>query len=192
MRGLHDILRAAIGVLAVFFAAEIEGLPSIDIPTAHTPGFFSGGPIKPLGCGNTYLPTPILENCTDPIRTGIPNIRGHWAGQVDGKDHWERIEQCDDRIVWTSGCVVHDFRHANGKLRDGVNDYSAVACVPIRVSAVFNASCSVLSPYGLFKAVTRCLQPDGSLTIDWGGKKGFLRRVNRTEGVEACDKSPPE
>ena len=106
---------------------------------------------------------------------------------MGGADHWERIEQCGDRIVWTSGCVVHDFRHADGNVSHGVDDYSAVACVPIRVAGRFNATCSLLVPFGVAVAVTRCLNPDNSMYIDWGGQTGTLRRTNRTRGIELCD-----
>jgi hypothetical protein len=164
-------------------------LPSDDIPTAHTPGPGSGGPISPGGCGNAHLPPPVLANCTDPLTPGIPDMRGSWEGAALGKDdHWERIEQCGDRIVWTSGCVVHDFRHADGNVSHGVDDYSGIACVPIKVAGVFNATCSILKPLGLFTAVTRCLNPDHTMLVHWGPTVGTLKRTNRTHGVEQCDR----
>ena len=170
-----------LALLCLPFASAVIGCPSAQIPTAHTPPPGSKGPIKPLGCGYSSVPAPILANCTDPIRPGIPDMRGYWEGEAMGSaPHWERIEQCDDRIVWTSGCVVHDFRHANGNVSDGVDDFSAIACVPIKVAGIFNATCSMLKPGGTITAVTRCLNRDGSLFIDWGGQTGTLRRTNHT------------
>lgn len=180
------------------------GLPSSAIPTGHTPPPGSGGPIRPGGCGYNELPAAVLENCTDPLADGIPDLRGYWEGTISdssllligspitasmasNKPHWERIEQCGDRIVWTSGCVVHDFRHADGNTSNGCHDYSAVACIPLRVAGVFNASCSILKPFGIVAAVKRCLQPDGSMRFDWGTKTAVLRRTNRSTGFEACD-----
>ena len=113
-----------------------------------------------------------------------------------------------DRIVWTSGCVVHDFRHANGKVADGchgtalahdhtydaallkivcLSDYSAVKCIPLRVAAVYNQTCVTLKPFGLYEAVTRCLNPDGSLFLDWNDNKVTLVKTNNIHGIEECD-----
>ena len=39
-----------------------------DIPTAHTP---------PGGYGDE-MPAPVLGGCTDPLRPGVPDLRGTW------------------------------------------------------------------------------------------------------------------
>ena len=132
------VMTKALLALSAFIGLA-SAIPSSDIPTGHTPAPFTGGPITPFGCGYKTLPDPILANCTDPIVDGMPDISGLWqGGPFMNKIHWERIEQCGvllcphlhtgtdlcalkDRIVWTSGCVVHDFRHANGKVADGVH-----------------------------------------------------------------------
>ena len=123
---------------------------------------------------------------------GVPDLRGYWEGAAIGSDyHWERIEQCGDRIVWTSGCVVHDFRHADGNVSNGVDDYSGVSCIPIKVAGYFNKTCSILVPdHTSIHAATRCLQPDGSMYIIWGGKSGILKRTSNTHGPTSgrqCD-----
>ena len=140
-------------------------------------------------CGRRYksLPEPVLSNCTDPLLAGVPDMRGNWEGIRDNKTHWERIEQCSDRFVLSSSCVVHDFAHADGSVSHGVHDFSVVGCAPLIVAAVYNASCLTLKPFGEFTAVTRCLRADGSLDLDWNGRVDLLRRTNNTHGVEACD-----
>merc|ERR1712070_149354 len=106
-------------------------------------------------------------------------------------NHWERIEQCGDRIVWTSGCVVHDFRHANGVVADGVDDYSGLGCVPIKVAGYFNVTCSYLVPdHTSIHAATRCLNADGTMFVQWGETTGTMSRTNRSHGPasgRACD-----
>jgi len=167
---------------------SILGVPSSDVPTGHTPAPFSGGPIRPVGCGNKALPKPILANCTDALAAGVPDLRGNWQSSAfRGTHHWERIEQCGDRIVWTSGCVVHDFRHMDGTTTSGCHDYSAVACVPLRVAATFNATCVVLRPFNAFNAVTRCVNANGTMFLDWAGSKTIMSRTNRSYGFQACD-----
>lgn len=84
---------------------------------------------------------------------------------------------------------VHDFRHADGTVANGVHDYSAVGCMPIRVAAIFNSTCVMLQPFGMgFTAVTRCLNPNGTLYLDWGGQQMILSRTNHTHGLTQCDK----
>jgi hypothetical protein len=92
---------------------SILGVPSSDVPTGHTPAPFSGGPIRPVGCGNKALPKPILANCTDALAAGVPDLRGNWQSSAfRGTHHWERIEQCG---AWSkastcpcAAALIHD------------------------------------------------------------------------------------
>eukprot|EP01062_Namystynia_karyoxenos_P066676 TRINITY_DN60595_c0_g1_i1.p2 TRINITY_DN60595_c0_g1~~TRINITY_DN60595_c0_g1_i1.p2 ORF type:complete len:182 (+),score=41.20 TRINITY_DN60595_c0_g1_i1:72-617(+) len=162
-------------------------VPSDLVPRAHTPT--SGGPIKG-GCGYTTLPPPVLANCTDPISPGVPDLRGNWLGAAAGnasRQHWERIEQCADRVTITSTCVCHDFPHADGTLRNGVHDVSEKDCIPILVAGVWNATCLALNPFELATAVTRCITAQGTLAFNYGGTHFELRRTQRPYGVQQCD-----
>ena len=55
-------------------------------------------------------------------------------------------------------------------------------CVPLLVAAVYNESCVTLKPFGVITAVTRCLNRDGTLFLDWNNKKVTLERTNQTHG----------
>ena len=90
----------ALALASAFFLHRCNAVPSADIPIGHTPPPGSGGPITPLGCGYKSLPKPILANCTDELAPSVPDLRGLWVGKVgsDEKEHWERIEQCGDRV----------------------------------------------------------------------------------------------
>lgn len=97
-----------------------------DIPVAHTP---------PGGYGKNF-PGLVLEGCTEPLVNGAPDLRGMWQTytvEVRGKPaprthsayrHFERIEQCGNRIVVTAGGVIHDMR-CDGTADHGVNDVAA-------------------------------------------------------------------
>eukprot|EP01065_Artemidia_motanka_P000679 TRINITY_DN10307_c0_g1_i1.p2 TRINITY_DN10307_c0_g1~~TRINITY_DN10307_c0_g1_i1.p2 ORF type:complete len:203 (+),score=56.68 TRINITY_DN10307_c0_g1_i1:57-611(+) len=178
-------MRAAVLALAACVAA----VPSEHIPVAHTPS--SGGPLKG-GCGYNTLPPPVLANCTDPLKAGVPDLRGSWQGPgLSGTaQHWERVEQCGDRVTVTSSCVIHDFAHADGTVKHGVHDLSAVDCIPIRVAGLFNATCLTLRPFNLLNAVTRCITPQGKLALDWGGQTTEMERIERPYGLERCDRLP--
>jgi len=94
-----------------------------DIPVAHTP---------PGGYGGNF-PKPVLAGCIEPLVAGAPDLRGMWQVtevEVKGKPapkthrayrHFERVEQCGDRMVITSGGVIHDMR-CDGTAEHGVND----------------------------------------------------------------------
>lgn len=123
----------------------------VDIPTAHTP---------PGGYGE-QMPEPILAGCTEPLADGVPDLRGMWrvvdllvAGDRAPEDHrmWqhvERIEQCGNRLVVTSGGVVHDMV-VDGTYEHGVNDLMASDfTTPISVAATFEDGVLVLRPKGL-------------------------------------------
>ena len=138
----------------------------------------------------------MLAACTDPLGPRVPDLRGNWQGP-DGKNgtHWERIEQCANRVVVTSPgndspgfdqFVVHDFPDVNGTLAGGCHDVAGPAlpkCLPIKAAGVwlttplFPRNCLGMKPWGLVTAVTRCLLANGSLAFDWAGKKMVLHRV---------------
>jgi hypothetical protein len=112
-------------------SSSSTGLTADQIPGAHTP---------PGGYGDDF-PAPILAGCTEPLVDGAPDLRGMWkAIDVMVNDapappehrawrHFQRIEQCGDRIVITAGGVIHDMR-ADGTVENGVHD---VAGIPIEV-----------------------------------------------------------
>ncbi len=127
-----------------------------DIPVAHTP---------PGGYGHT-MPPPVLANCTEPVPSGAPDLRGLWQVvyvEVDGEAdsahralrHVQRVEQCADRLVVTGGGVVHDM-HCDGTEAGGVHDVAEFDFVtPITVIATYEDGVHVLRPQGLPIEVTR-------------------------------------
>jgi hypothetical protein len=119
-----------------------------DIPTAHTP---------PGGYGDT-MPPPILDGCSDPLHADAPDLRGVWKvtdARADDNvlpdehpiwQHVERIEQAGNRVVITSGGIVHDMV-ADGTVENGVNDVMARDfTTPIAVAATFEDGVLVLRP----------------------------------------------
>lgn len=137
------------GILAAMLATEI--------PVAHTPD----------GGWHSEMPPPVLAGCTEPLATGVPDLRGLWEAfevTVDGEplfgaEHRERIEQAGNRVVITAGGVIHDM-YADGTLENGVNDVSAFDYQPISVAAAFEGGALVLRPNNQFVAVTRHLEGD--------------------------------
>ena len=99
-------------------------------------------------CGSTEDPGWFLKGCSVPLgktKSGenIPNITGHWEGtDKDGKLHWERIEQCGDRVLVTTVgkggyFLVHDFPHADDTEENGCKDFSGMklpSCSAIKVN----------------------------------------------------------
>ncbi len=121
------------------------------IPKAYTPA----------GGYGTEMPPPILAACTDPIRPGLPDLRGTWRlldAEADGErldqghpiwGHVERIEQAGNRVVVTAAGIIHDM-YADGSYDNGVNDVAATDyTTPIRVAASFEDGVLVLRPQGL-------------------------------------------
>lgn len=159
--------------------------PTVDsIPVAHTP----------VG-GWTEWPTPVLTGCTEPLPAGAPDLCGVWqiAGvQANGErvvEHpmigqLQRIEQAGDRIVITSGGVVHDMR-CDGTLENGVHDVAAADKVTeVHVVATYEDGVHVLRPDGLPIEVRRWR--DGEhLMWDY---VGFLARLQR---IGESDMHPP-
>jgi hypothetical protein len=99
----------------------MKSLSVDDIAVAHTPPG-----------GWTEWPGPILTGCEDPLVDGAPDLRGLWRtieildDGLPQADHRvlgqvQRIEQASDRLVVTSGGMIHDMR-CDGTLERGVHD----------------------------------------------------------------------
>ena len=142
-----------------------------EIPVAHTP---------PGGYGDE-MPPPVLAGCAEPPAAGVPDMRGTWrVVSVEGNDgmlgHVQRIEQAGDRLIVTSGGVVHDMR-CNGVEADGVHDVSPQG-MEIHVVATFEDGVHVLRPIGIPVEVRRWLEGD-QLVWDYAG--AFVARLERTD-----------
>jgi hypothetical protein len=153
------------------------------IPVAHTPA----------GGYGSKFPEPILTGCTDPIPAAAPDLRGMWRVvdvEVDGAPahkthpayrHFERVEQCGDRLVVTGGGVIHDMR-CNGSEEHGVHDVAQRDfTTPITVVCTYENGVHVLRPVGIPIEVTR--RRDGADMI-WK-YVGFTARLERIGGPEA-------
>ena len=139
-----------------------------DIPVRHTP----------TGGFGADFPEPILAECTESLVEGAVDMRGLWRvteAVVDGKvvpDHRvvglvQRIEQCGDRVVVTSGGVVHDMR-ADGTEEHGVRDVAEIDfTTEITVVATFEDGVHVLRPVGIPIEVRRWRDGD-DLMWDYG------------------------
>ena len=156
-----------------------------DIPVAHTPA----------GGYGAKFPKPILAGCTEPIPAGAPDLRGMWRVidvEVDGAPapkthpayrHFERVEQCGDRLVVTAGGVIHDMR-CDGTEEHGVHDVAERDFTTrITVVCTYENGVHVLRPVGIPIEVTR--RRDGADMI-WK-YIGFTARLERIGGPE----SPP-
>ena len=140
-----------------------------EIPVAHTP---------PGGYGE-LVPPPVLASCDDPLVDGAPDLRGTWRiVSVEGNDgmlgHVQRIEQAGDRLVVTSGGVVHDMR-CDGTEANGVHDVSPQG-MEVHVVATYEDGVHVLRPIGIPVEVRRWLEGE-QLVWDYAGM--FVARLER-------------
>ena len=130
--------------------------PTIDsVPVAFTP---AGGYVD--------WPTPILTGCIEPLPDGAPDLRGLWqiveveAGGAGVDEHpmlghISRIEQAGDRLIVTSGGVIHDMR-CDGTLANGVHDVAAAdKATEVHVVAAYEDGVHVLRPDGIDIEVRR-------------------------------------
>jgi len=146
-----------------------------DIPVAHTP----------TGGYGDQLPPPVLTGCDEPLVPGAPDLRGTWRivaldGDPSMVGHLQRIEQCGDRVVVTSGGVVHDMR-ADGTTERGVRDVTPTGD-PITVVCTFEDGVHVLRPEGLPGVeVTRHLEGDQMV---WRYGPLFTARLERTDPTD--------
>jgi hypothetical protein len=161
-------------------------LTSHDIPVAHTPP----------GGWHGAMPPPVLGGCCEPLVAGAPDLRGMWraiavtdAAGAPLPDHravglLQRVEQCGDRIVITSGGVLHDMR-ADGTEANGVHDVAEIdKQTEIVVVASYEDGQHVLRPVGIPIEVRRRL--DGEHMI-WD----YVGITVRLERLGPPDMSPP-
>lgn len=148
-----------------------SGPKAADIPLDGT---------RPGASWNVW-PERTLDGCREPLAAGVPDLRGVWEvyeGRMRG--HVERIEQAGNRIVITTGGLVHDM-FCDGTLENGVDDVAGIGGRHIRVAATFEGGVHKLRPFGKkVVAVTRQLDGD---EMRW--RYGFFR--NRLRRLE----SPP-
>jgi hypothetical protein len=116
-----------------------------DIPKAYTPGR-----------GYETFPRPILANCTEPLSPGSADLRGLWQAYTGLEGHIERIEQCGNRVVVTSGGVIHDFR-TDGTLKNGANDIEPPLNIRTWSSEEFVDGVLTHYAFGLIPVVRRYL-----------------------------------
>jgi hypothetical protein len=163
-----------------------SGLTADEIPVAHTP---------PGGYGDTF-PAPVLADCTESLVDGAPDLRGMWkAADVTiggepappdhrGWHHFQRVEQCGDRIVITGNGVVHDMR-ADGTVDNGVHDVlESDHRTPIVVVATYEDGVHVLRPVGLAGIEVRRRRDGAQMVFDYVG--GLRMRLDRTGPPEAA------
>lgn len=157
-----------------------------DIPTAHTP---------PGGYGDR-MPPPVLLGCIDAIVEGAADLRGTWrvvAVERDGAADpasplvglEQRIEQAGNRVVITSGGVVHDMV-CDGTLEHGVHDVAAGGGAEIQVAARWVDGVHELHPFGVGDGpplVTRRLDGD-TLVWDYAGSRCRCERVRDRLAVD--------
>jgi hypothetical protein len=163
------------------------GLRADQIAVAHTP---------PGGYGDDF-PPPVLSGCTEPLVAGAPDLRGMWRTidvTVNGEPappahrawrHFQRVEQCGDRVVVTAGGVVHDMR-CDGTIENGVDDVAERdKQTRIQVVATFEDGVHVLRPVGLPGIEVRRRRDGADMIWDYVG--GTQVRLERTGPPE----SPP-
>ena len=158
---------------------------SVDsIPVAKTP---EGG-------YKDIFPGAILSGCPTTLIAEAPDLRGLWEAyevSVQGTpqtDHEilgsiQRIEQSGDRIVITSGGVIHDMR-CDGTEENGVNDVMAADFkTPITVKATYEDGVHILRPVGMPIEVRRWREGN-DLVWDYGGFfSARLKQVGSSEDI---------
>lgn len=150
-----------------------------DIPIAHTPA----------GGYGEVMPPPVLAGCEEAPVAGAPDLRGRWRivqVEVGGEavvehpmiGHVQRIEQAGDRLVVTSGGVIHDMR-CDGSLENGVHDVMASDFTTrISVAASYEDGVHVLRPDGAADGVTVTRARDGGQMV-WQYAGLFTARLDR-------------
>ena len=144
-----------------------SGTPLGDIPLDRT---------QP-GASLDVWPPRTLDGCREPLSPGVPDLRGVWE-VYDGrmKGHVERVEQAGNRIVITTGGLVHDM-YADGTLENGVDDIAGFGGPRIRVAATFEDGVHKLRPFDKkVVAVTRRLDGD-EMVWRYGPARSRLRRL---------------
>ena len=122
-------------------------------------------------------PERTLEGCREPLAPGVPDMRGVWEcyeGRMKG--HVERVEQAGNRIVISTGGLVHDM-FCDGTLENGVDDVAGIGGQRIRVAATFEDGVHKLRPFAKkVVAVTRKLDGD-EMVWRYGPTRNRLRRL---------------
>ncbi len=148
-----------------------------DFPIGHTPpGYWK------------EMPPPILAGCSEPLVEGAVDMRGTWKvieAKLNGKpvrqmiDSIQRIEQCGDRVVVSSGGVTHDMR-CDGTYENGVNDIGERSSggIKINVSASFENGVHVLRPKGMPITVER--ERDGEYLV-WRYGPSMVLKLERID-----------
>ena len=138
-----------------------------EIPVAKTPpGYWK------------TMPPPVLASCTEPLSPDAIDMRGLWKvveSAANGQpSDWQmgllqRIEQCGNRVVITSGGVTHDMR-SDGTYENGVNDVGArgLGGRPISVAASFKDGVHILRPKGMPGLTVERELKDGELIWRYG------------------------
>ncbi|MEM9513372.1 MAG: hypothetical protein AAGA42_00830 [Actinomycetota bacterium] len=144
-----------------------SGAAAADIPRDGT---------KPGASWDVWAPR-TLAGCGEPLASGVPDLRGVWEvyqGFMAG--HVERVEQAGNRIVITTGGLVHDMV-CDGTLDNGVDDIAGIGGRHIRVAATFEHGVHKLRPFDKgVVAVTRRL--DGQeMAWRYGPWRNRLRRL---------------
>ncbi len=161
------LLLVLVALTAQFSLADAKDMVMADdIPVAHTPpGYWK------------TMPAPVLATCTEPLSAEAVDMRGMWK-VIEAKANGEpvqqmmggiqRIEQCGNRVVITSGGVTHDMR-ADGTYENGVNDIGEPSTngAAISVAASFENGVHILRPKGMPITVERELR-DGYLIWRYG------------------------
>jgi len=132
---------------ASFDNSERYSGTSEELPRVNTP-------IMPLGYGADY-PAPFYADCSTPIGTGIPDLRGDWTEatvMIGGTEipaqadiHTERIEQCGNRILVVSEGVLHEVFLDDDSMYNGVNDVNPMG-QPIHATGRFENNTLFLTP----------------------------------------------
>ncbi len=119
----------------------------------------------------------VMPGVSEPLAPGVPDMRGVWEvyeGRMLG--HVERIEQAGNRIIITTGGLVHDMI-CDGTLEHGVDDVAGFGGAPIRVAATFEDGVHKLRPNGKRAvAVTRRLEGD-EMRWRYGAYTNLLYRL---------------
>ena len=122
-------------------------------------------------------PPRTLDGCREPLAPGVPDLRGVWEcheGRMCG--HVERVEQAGNRIVISTGGLVHDM-FCDGTLENGVDDVAGIGGRRIRVAATFEGGVHKLRPFAKrIVAVTRRLDGD-EMIWRYGPTRNRLRRL---------------
>lgn len=173
----------ALCLSSVVASSAYAGLHANQIPTAHTPIFWNDS-TGTYACGyKDKMPKPTLAQCTEPLEQGAPDLRGEW---IDPSNKTiERIEQCGNRVIITSGHVVHDM-FVTGEAAGGVFD----------VTTHDIPNCVVVASYGKFiggktlalyqvtaenkpgiPAVSRTLVDNNTIRLNYQGTVTVMKRV---------------